>query len=53
LREWLREHVHRHGSKFTTAELLEREAGGPIRVDAFTGYLGRKLADVYGLERAG
>jgi carboxypeptidase Taq len=53
LREWLREHIHRHGSKFTTAELLEREAAGPIRVDAFTGYLGRKLADVYGLDRAG
>jgi carboxypeptidase Taq len=53
LREWLREHVHRHGSKFTTAELLEREVGGPIRVDAFTGYLARKLAEVYGLERAG
>jgi carboxypeptidase Taq len=53
LREWLREHVHRHGSKFTTAELLEREAGGPIRVGAFTGYLSRKLAEVYGLKRAG
>jgi carboxypeptidase Taq len=49
LREWLREHVHRHGAKFTAAELLEREAGGPIRVGAFTGYLRRKLADVYGL----
>jgi carboxypeptidase Taq len=51
LREWLREHVHRYGSKFTTPELLEREAGGPIRVDAFTDYLSSKLADVYGLER--
>ena len=35
LREWLGEHVHRHGSKFTTAELLEREAGGPIAVGPF------------------
>jgi carboxypeptidase Taq len=51
LRAWLREHVHRHGSKFTTAELLEREAAGPIRVDAFAGYLERKLADAYGLKR--
>jgi carboxypeptidase Taq len=50
LREWLREHVHRHGAKFTAAELLEREAGGPIRVGAFTGYLRRKLADVYALQ---
>jgi carboxypeptidase Taq len=51
LRAWLLDHVHRHGAKFTTAELLQRETGGPIRVDAFTSYLDRKLADVYGLRR--
>ncbi|MGI8506434.1 MAG: carboxypeptidase M32 [Solirubrobacteraceae bacterium] len=50
LREWLREHVHRHGSKFTTAELLQREAGGPISVRPFTTYLKRKLEHVYGLD---
>jgi carboxypeptidase Taq len=26
--EWLREHVHRHGRKFTTRETLERAVGG-------------------------
>ncbi len=50
LREWLGEHVHRHGSKFTTAELLERAAGGPISVRPFTSYLQRKLGEVYGLD---
>ena len=35
LREWLRRHVHRHGAKFATAELLEREGGGPISVAPF------------------
>jgi carboxypeptidase Taq len=30
LREWLRERVHRHGSKFSTAELLAREIGASI-----------------------
>jgi carboxypeptidase Taq len=49
LRDWLGERVHRHGSKFTTQELLEREAGGQIQVGPFTGYLRRKLSDVYGL----
>ncbi len=29
LRDWLGQRVHRHGAKFTTAELLAREAGGP------------------------
>jgi carboxypeptidase Taq len=47
LREWLRQRVHRYGAKFTTAELLAREAGGPMSVTPFTSYLKAKLADVY------
>jgi carboxypeptidase Taq len=50
LREWLREHIHRHGSKFSTAELLERVVGGPIAVGPFVAYLKRKLSNVYGVE---
>ncbi len=50
LREWLREHVHRHGAKFTSRELLERVVGSPISVGPFVSYLKRKLADVYRLE---
>jgi carboxypeptidase Taq len=50
LREWLREHVHRHGAKFTTQELLERVVGGPIAVGPFVGYLKAKLSEVYGVE---
>jgi carboxypeptidase Taq len=53
LREWLTQHVHRHGSKFTTAELLAREVGGPMAVTPFTSYLKAKLGDVYGLDLAG
>jgi carboxypeptidase Taq len=49
LRGWLRERVHRHGAKFTTTELLEREGAGPIAVTPFTRYLKAKLSDVYGL----
>ena len=47
LRQWLREHVHRYGSKFSTTELLEREVGGPIAVGPFLGYLKDKLSAVY------
>jgi carboxypeptidase Taq len=50
LREWLREHVHRHGAKFRTPELLQRVVGGPIAVAPFVNYLKGKLGDVYGLE---
>jgi carboxypeptidase Taq len=49
LREWLREHVHRHGAKFTTQELLQRVVGGPIEVAPFVDYLKGKLSDVYGV----
>ena len=47
LREWLGEHVHRHGAKFTTGELLERVVGAPIEVAPFVSYLKLKLSDVY------
>lgn len=47
LRAWLREHVHRYGSKFPTTELLERVIGGPIAVAPFVTYLKGKLSGVY------
>jgi len=50
LREWLRENVHRHGSKFAAAELLRRLVGGPIAVGPFVAYLKRKLGDAYEIE---
>jgi carboxypeptidase Taq len=50
LREWLREHVHRHGAKFTTQELLERVVGAPIAVGPFVSYLKAKLSEVYSVE---
>jgi carboxypeptidase Taq len=50
LREWLGEHIHRHGSKFPTRELLQRVVGGPIAVGPFVAHLKAKLGDVYGVE---
>jgi carboxypeptidase Taq len=50
LREWLRQNIHRHGSKFTTTELLERAGAGPISVAPFTRYLKDKLGTVYELD---
>ncbi len=50
LREWLRDHVHRHGAKFSSAELLERETGTTMQVAPFVSYLKAKLSDVYGLD---
>ncbi len=50
LREWLRDKVHRHGAKFSSAELLTRVVDGPIAVGPFIGYLKGKLSQVYDME---
>jgi carboxypeptidase Taq len=50
LRDWLREHLHRYGRKFTPAETLERVAGTPeIDPEPYVRYLRTKLADIYGI----
>jgi carboxypeptidase Taq len=49
LREWLGEHVHRHGRKFTPRETVERVTGAPIAVAPFVRYLREKLTPLYGL----
>jgi carboxypeptidase Taq len=48
LRDWLGEHVHSFGRKFSAAETVERTAGGPIDPAPYVAYLERKLRDVFG-----
>jgi carboxypeptidase Taq len=43
LHTWLREHIYRHGSKFTTSELLERVVGGPMTLEPYLAYLQEKF----------
>ena len=45
LREWLREHVHRHGRAFTPQELLQRVTGSGMDAAPYLGYLERKLEE--------
>ena len=49
LRDWLREHLHRHGRKFMPQETLERAVGGPIDPGPYLRYLRTKLGEMYGL----
>lgn len=39
LREWLGEHLHRHGRKYTPAETLAKVVGGPIETGPYLRYL--------------
>ena len=45
LREWLREHVHRHGRKYPARELLRRATGQELSAEPFLAYLEAKLSD--------
>lgn len=50
IRDWLREHVHRHGRKLLPAELLERATGRGFDSAPYLRYLRAKYSDPYGLE---
>ena len=50
LRDWLRDHLHRLGRKYTPGETLERVVGTPeIDPEPYVRYLRSKLADIYGI----
>ncbi|HVR30418.1 MAG TPA: carboxypeptidase M32 [Thermoanaerobaculia bacterium] len=49
LLRWLREHVHRHGSRYTADELLERATGAPLSPQPFLAYARGKVDALYGV----
>jgi len=46
---WLRENVHRHGSRYDPEELVERATGRPPDAAPNLGYLKAKFGNLYGL----
>ncbi|QEG34016.1 carboxypeptidase M32 [Bythopirellula goksoeyrii] len=49
LREWLREKIHRHGKRYSAAELAERITGKPLSHQALIQQLSVKYGELYGL----
>jgi carboxypeptidase Taq len=49
LREWFTEHVHRHGKRYETDELVEAATGEPLTADYFVEHVRETFADLYGL----
>ncbi|MGC9358417.1 MAG: carboxypeptidase M32 [Anaerolineae bacterium] len=49
LLDWMREHVHAHGSKFTAPELVERVLGEEIQAQPLLDYMRAKYTEVYNL----
>jgi carboxypeptidase Taq len=44
---WLRDKVHKHGSRYTFEELVNTITGGEVRVGPFISYLKDKFYDIY------
>lgn len=49
LRDWLREGLYRHGSKFMPKEMIQRLVGGPIDVAPYLRQLRDRAAEIYGV----
>ena len=47
LREWMTEHVHRHGRRYTRDKLLEKATGGTLDPTFYIEHLSQKYSDIY------
>lgn len=45
---WLREHIHRHGARYTTPELIQRATGQGLQAQYFLEYVDAKVKALYG-----
>ncbi|WP_267161780.1 carboxypeptidase M32 [Halovenus salina] len=49
IQEWMTEHVHRHGQRYTTPELIEVATGQELSAEPFVDYVRAKFEDLYDL----
>ena len=49
LLHWLREDIHRHGSRYLPHEVVERVTGRPLAAAPYLRYLQTKFGELYGL----
>ena len=45
--EWLRQNIHRHGSKYRPTELIRRATGNGIHSKSYLNYLKKKYGEIY------
>lgn len=45
--DWLRGNVHRHGSRYTTNELIEEATGSPLSADAFLAHGRERFGELW------
>jgi len=49
IKNWLNEKIHKHGTKYTTDEIMLREFGEALNVKYFAEYLNKKYSEIYAL----
>jgi carboxypeptidase Taq len=49
IRTWMGEHVHRHGQRYETPELIEQATGEPLTAEYFVDYVREKFTRLYDL----
>lgn len=49
LREWMTEHVHRHGRRYSRDELLVRSTGRALDPEPYIAHLTTKYSEIYGI----
>ena len=49
LREWMTEHVHRHGRRYTREQLLQNATGEGLEPRYYIEHLSSKYSEIYGL----
>ena len=47
LREWLREKIHRHGQRYTAAELVKQVTGQELSSEPLVKHLKTKYGELY------
>ncbi len=50
LLNWMREHIHQQGSRYTTPELIQEATGEDLSADPFLKYAHDKYGDLYDVE---
>jgi carboxypeptidase Taq len=49
LLDWLRDRIHRHGSRYSAGELIERSSGERLAADAFLAHARSLVTEVYAI----
>ena len=46
---WLRQNIHRHGKRYTAAQLAQRVTGKPLGAEPLLRHLRKKASELYGV----